>query len=73
MQKVEVSIGWEDNNYSAVAVVNGIVVVTHKNLEALKRIFALTLASHIEESLKDGDKLPDNLIKGNYILEYKLS
>lgn len=72
MQKIKVLVGWEEKNYSAVAEVNGVVVVTHKNFEMLKEEFAQALAFHIEESIKDGDELPQALKEGDYTLEYEL-
>lgn len=72
MQKIKVLVGWEEKNYSAVAEVNGVVVVTHKNFEMLKEEFAQALAFHIEESIKDGDELPQTLKEGDYTLEYEL-
>ena len=72
MQKIKVLVGWEEKNYSAVAEVNGVVVVTHKNFETLKEEFAQALTFHIEESIKDGDELPQALKEGDYTLEYEL-
>lgn len=72
MQKIKILVGWEEKNYSAVAEVNGVVVVTHKNFEMLKEEFAQALAFHIEESIKDGDELPQALKEGDYTLEYEL-
>ena len=72
MQKIKVLVGWEEKDYSAVAEVNGVVVVTHKNFEMLKEEFAQALAFHIEESIKDGDELPQALKEGDYTLEYEL-
>jgi len=72
MQKIKVLVGWEEKNYSAVAEVNGVVVVTHKNFETLKEKFAQALTFHIEESIKDGDELPQALKEGDYTLEYEL-
>ena len=72
MQKIKVLVGWEEKNYSAVAEVNGVVVVTHKNFEMLKEEFAQALAFHIEESIKDGGELPQALKEGDYTLEYEL-
>ena len=54
------------------AEVNGVVVVTHKNFETLKEEFAQALTFHIEESIKDGDELPQALKEGDYTLEYEL-
>lgn len=75
MKKLKVIIGWEAGNYSALCNdkdINGIVVDTHKDLEALKKSFSEGLAFHIEECLKDGDILPEYLTKGEYELEYEL-
>ncbi len=72
MEKVKVLVGWDDKNYSAAAEVNGVVVVTHRNLEELKAVFEDAFRFHIEGSIKDGDPLPEAIKNGNYVLEYEL-
>lgn len=75
MKKLKVIIGWEDGNYSALCDdkdINGIVVDTNKNLEALKKSFSEIMKFHIEGCQEDGDTLPEYLLKGEYELEYEL-
>ena len=75
MEKLQVKIGWSENNYSCVAnnaVLNGIVVVTNKTLDGLKNDFQESLQFHIDGCLQDGDNLPEWLISGQYELDYVL-
>ena len=75
MGKINVSISWSGDNYCAGAQgddLNGIIVVTHKTLEGLKKDFQETLQFHIEGCLKDGDILPEWLTSGQYELNYVL-
>jgi abortive infection bacteriophage resistance protein len=73
MHKIDVKIGWSGNNYSCVAddkVLNGIVVVTSKTLDGLKKEFKESLQFHIEGCLQDGDKFPQWVILGLYEFNY---
>ena len=73
MEKIQVKIGWSGDNYSCVAddkSLNGIIVVTNKTLEGLKKDFQESLQFHIEGCIQGGDKLPEWLVEGNYELEY---
>ena len=73
MEKIQVKIGWSGNNYSCVAedkVLNGIVVVTNKTLEGLKKDFKESLQFHIEGCIHSGDKFPEWLLTENYEIEY---
>jgi hypothetical protein len=75
MEKIEVKIGWSGKNYSCIAdasVLNGVVVVTNKTLEGLKRDFPKSLQFHIEGCLQSGDTLPEWLTSGDYELKYVL-
>ena len=73
MEKVKVLVGWSENNYSAVCdSINGVVIDTNKDLEELKKSFAEVFKFHVEESLEDGDKLPDYIVAGEYELEFEL-
>jgi hypothetical protein len=76
MDKIKISVGWSENNYSACTddydVINGIVIVTHKTLDGLKREFESSLKFHIEGCIADGDVLPEWIVEGNYELEYVL-
>ena len=72
MEKVKVLVGWSENNYSAVCdSINGVVIDTNKDLEELKKSFAEVFKFHVEESLEDGDKLPDYIVAGDYELEFE--
>jgi hypothetical protein len=75
MEKIQVKIGWSGNNYSCVTddpVLNGIVVVTNKTLEGLKKDFDEGLKFHIEGCMQDNDVLPGWLVSGQYELDYIL-
>jgi len=75
MHKIDVKIGWSGNNYSCVAdenELNGVVVVTNKTLDGLKKEFAESLQFHIDGCIQDGDNLPEWLISGEYELNYIL-
>ena len=51
---------------------NGIIVVTNKTLEGLKKNFQDSLQFHIEGCIKSGDPLPEWLISKQYELNYML-
>jgi len=75
MEKIEVKIGWSGDNYSCIAddsALNGIVIVTHKTMDGLKRNFKESLQFHIEGCIQSGDQLPEWLISGQYELNYVL-
>ncbi len=75
MKKIKVTIGWKEKNYSAVCEdkdINGIVVVTDKNIDNLKDNVKKSLAFHIQGCIDDGDALPQYLVDGNYELEFEL-
>lgn len=75
MEKIEVKIGWSGKNYSCIAdasALNGIIVVTNKTLEGLKKDFQESLQFHIEGCIQSGDALPEWLVSGNYEPDYIL-
>jgi len=75
MEKIQVKIGWSGNNYSCVAdnhALNGIVLVTNKTIEGLKKDFQESLIFHIEGCVQSGDMLPDWIISQQFELEYIL-
>jgi hypothetical protein len=75
MKKISVKIGWSGDNYSCVAddeALNGVILVTNKTLEGLKKDFQESLQFHIEGCLQDGDSLPEWLVSGEYELDYVL-
>ncbi|MDR3340022.1 MAG: CopG family transcriptional regulator [Candidatus Symbiothrix sp.] len=76
MEKIKVMVGWSGNNYSAgtddYENLNGIVLVTHKTFDGLKKEFDSALQFHIEGCLSDGDILPEWLKNGDYELDYIL-
>lgn len=60
-------------NYSAVCEdkdINGIVVVTDKNIDNLKDSVKEALSLHIQGCIEDGDDLPQYIVDGNYELEF---
>ncbi len=69
MEKIQVKVGWSGHNYSCVAddpALNGVIVVTNKTLEGLKKDFRESLQLYIEGCLQDGDALPEWLSSGDY-------
>jgi hypothetical protein len=75
MEIIQVKIGWSGKNYSCVAddsALNGVVVVTNKTLDGLKKDFLEGLQFHIEGCVQDGDDLPEWLLQGKYELNYIL-
>ncbi|GHT77823.1 hypothetical protein AGMMS50262_19800 [Bacteroidia bacterium] len=73
MEKIQIRIGWSGDNYSCIAdnpVLNGIIVVTNKTLEGLKKDFQESLQFHIEGCMQSGDKLPEWLSDDNCELDY---
>lgn len=57
--------GWEDGH-------DGVVLVTAKTFEKLKRDFAESLQLHIQGCVDDGDVFPEYLVNGDYEIEYDL-
>lgn len=73
MEKIKVMIEWAGNNYSAgTGKINGVVISTGKTLDKVKNKFKEAFEFHIKGSLKDGDKLPNYILKGNYELDFEL-
>ena len=75
MEKIEVKIGWNGNNYSCITdneALNGIILVTDKTIEGLKKSFIESLNFHIEGCINDNDVLQEWLLTGNYEIEYFL-
>lgn len=73
MKKIKVMIEWADGNFSAgTGEINGAVLATGKTLDAVKGSFGEAFSFHIKGSLEDGDKLPDYIVNGNYVLNYVL-
>jgi hypothetical protein len=73
MEKIHVKIGWSENNYSCISdekALNGIIIVTNKSLDGLKKDFYESLQFHIDGCLHSGDKIPEWLTSGNYEIEY---
>jgi hypothetical protein len=73
MERINVTIGWSGNNYSAGTsgeTVNGCIIATHKTLEGVKTAFESALHFHIEGCVADGDRLQEWLLSGNYELNY---
>ena len=73
MKKVLVEINWSGDNYSASCTsVNGVVFVTNKSLEKVKKDFKDAFEFHIQGSIEDGDKLPAYISENRFKLDYKL-
>lgn len=73
MEKIIVNIDWCEKNFAAIIDkrINGVVCVTNRDLAALKNEINKTLQFHIDGCIKDGDKLPEWLIKRKYEYIYK--
>lgn len=73
MEKIKVNIEWSGENFvAATGAVNGLVIVTHKNPDKLKREFEEAFRFHVESSLEDGDELPEYVKSGNYKFDYEM-
>jgi len=73
MEKINVKVGWSGNNYSAVVEnIGGVVLVTHKTLDGIKKDFSESFKFHIDGCIKDGDELPEYIVKGEYELNFNL-
>jgi len=73
METIKVKIEWSGDNFvAATGEVNGLIIVTHKNPEKLKKEFEDAFRFHIEGSLKDGDELPEYIKSGNYVFDYEM-
>lgn len=73
MEKIKAKIEWCGDNYSCIIEdVFGIVLITHKTLEGLKKETKKSLKFHIEGLLEDGDPVPDYLINEKYDIEFEL-
>jgi len=74
MEKIKLTVCWSGNNYSACtddySNLGGIIVVTDKTFEGMKKKFLSALELHIEGCLQDGDILPAWLVNGNYEIDY---
>jgi predicted RNase H-like HicB family nuclease len=73
MAKIKVLISWSGDNYAATCTeINGVVIATNKTIDGVKKAFEDALKFHIDSSVKDGDMLPEYLIKEKYTFNYEL-
>jgi len=75
MEVINVTISWSGKNYCACTKgdeVNGVIAVTNKSLDGLKKDFSESLKFHIEGCIQDNDILPDWVVSGNYMLNFIL-
>ena len=71
MDKVFVTVGMTEKNYSAHLVVgDGIVAATGKNFDELKKQMGEALDFHLEGMREDGDDIP-SVFQGSYELIYQ--
>ena len=74
MEKINVIVSWEYDNYSACTDdydnIGGIVIATGKTIDILKKEFESALKFHIEGCLSDEDVLPQWVVSGDYEIEY---
>ena len=70
MEKVTVTIGITENNYSAhLEIGDGIVVATEKTFEGLKKQMKEAVEFHLEGMREDNDEIPSAFL-GEYELVY---
>ena len=70
---LKVQVRWTGKNYCCgLNDVGGVVIVTNKTLDGLKRDFEEALQFHIEGCEADGDILPEYLVRGDYRIDYEL-
>ena len=75
MGTINVFFTWSGNNYCACAQgddLNGVIAVTNKTLEGLKKDFPESLKFHIEGCMRDNDILPDWVVSGKYEMNFVL-
>ncbi|MCD8293552.1 MAG: type II toxin-antitoxin system HicB family antitoxin [Prevotellaceae bacterium] len=72
MVTLKVNISWCGKNYAAAIdeQVPGVVLVTHKTLEGIKKAVAEAVEFHKEGMMADGDEVPAWLIEGDYRYEW---
>ena len=71
MEKVLVTVGITDNNYSAyLAFKDNVVVATEKTFEKLKKEMESALEFHLDGMREDGEVIPE-VFTGEYELVYK--
>ena len=74
MVTIKVTVDWYGKNYAAYicdSQIGGAVLVTSKTFIGLQKEAEEGVRFHIEGCLRDGDKLPDAIRKGNYQLDYE--
>ena len=71
MEKIKVTIDWE-NNYGAAS--NEVLgcVATHKTFEGVKEAYASALEFHLEGMREDNEEIPAKL-QGEYELEFEMT
>ncbi|TGX82614.1 type II toxin-antitoxin system HicB family antitoxin [Palleniella muris] len=74
MEKIKVEVRWSDKNFCCGWALEGVgaVMATGKTLSELKQKFHDALSFHVEGMQEDGEKLPQWLADGDYIIEYDL-
>jgi predicted RNase H-like HicB family nuclease len=71
MEKVLVTVGMTENNYSASVVIgDGIAVATGKTFEELKNQMAEAVDFHLEGMREDGDEIPA-MFQGEFMLVFR--
>ena len=75
MEKIHVKVDWCEKNYGAVTeceALNGVVAVTAKTYDALMADLADAVQFHVEGCVDDGDRMPEWLVKGEYVFDIEL-
>ncbi|MEG0011283.1 MAG: CopG family transcriptional regulator [Muribaculaceae bacterium] len=75
MENLIVEINWCDKNFECGLghPEIGVIAVTDKSLDGVKKAFMEALDFHIEGMRADGDIIPEWLDSGNYEISYSLS
>ena len=73
MEKIRIDIQWCDKNFGASFGENvpGALAITADTFESLQKAIEETLRFHVDGMIEDGDNVPQWLLDGDYVFEYK--
>lgn len=74
MENLNVKVQWCDKNFACVwgNPEFGVVTVTNKTFEGLKKEFELSLKTQINDMVADGEYVPEWLVNGDYMINYEM-
>jgi len=73
MEKIKVTVSWSGDNYcAATGNIGGVVLVTNKSFEGLKKEFEETFKFHIDGCVADGDYIEEYIQKGEFEFDFNL-